>query len=263
MRLTRAIGWSLLAACAWTHPAEAAQKLVVPVRGQSLTLTVYRPAVPPRGTILMGSGDAGWVGLAVTMAGFLSDQGYLVIGINVRQYLSSFTNGPQHLGLQDPGADYRALSGALARQGLLIHPVCLSGVSEGAALSILAAADPKNHSWIDAVVAMGVPATAELAWRWTDAAAWITKRDLDEPSFAPHQYAAAVSPIPLCMIQSSHDEYATDADRARLLAAARDPKTMMLIAAANHRFSDRHDELCRQFLAAIAWTNAVRRIAHE
>src|SRR6185436_14720612 len=97
----------------------------------------------------------------------------------------------------------RALSAFLANAGLLRHPVLLSGVSEGAALALLAAADPKNHAWVDGVIAMGVPATAELAGRWSDVAAFTTRRDLAEPWFAPLEFAAAVSPVPLAMIQSS------------------------------------------------------------
>jgi pimeloyl-ACP methyl ester carboxylesterase len=250
---------ALLGAPAATPAAAATtEKLSFALRQQTLTLTVYRPAAPPRGTIIMGSGDAGWLGLAAGMAGFLSSQGYLVIGLNVRQYLASFTAGSRHLTTEEPPADYRALSVFLSGAGLLPRPVLLSGVSEGAALAMLAAADPKNHAWIDGVVAMGVPATAELAWRWSDVAALITRRDLAEPWFAPHEFAAAVSPVPLAMIQSSTDEYATHLDRTRLLAAARPPRKMVMIDAANHRFTDRIDELHQRFIDAMAWALGAR-----
>ncbi len=36
----------------------------------------------------MGSGDVGWVGTGVDVAKFLSAQGFVVVGVNVRQYLS-------------------------------------------------------------------------------------------------------------------------------------------------------------------------------
>jgi len=239
----------------WPGRAQATsgQKLSFPLRGQTLTLTVYRPAVPPKGTIVMGSGDAGWVGLAVTMSEFLCDQGYLVVGFNVRQYLAAFTAGSRHVEVADARADYQAMSELLTREGLLHHPVVLSGVSEGAALAVVGAGDPKSRAWVDGVVTMGLPATAELAWRWMDFTALVTKRDAKEPSFAPDAYVGAVSPVPLAMIQSSTDEYATDADRARLLSAAKTPKKMVMIAAGNHRFTDKLPELRTELLAAIGW----------
>jgi type IV secretory pathway VirJ component len=206
----------------------------------------------------MGSGDVGWVGLAVRMSEFLTGQGYLVVGFNVREYLSAFTAGTQHTTVENARADYRTLSQFLAGKGLLCRPVLLSGVSEGAALAIVAAGDPGNRTWIDGVVTMGLPATAELAWRWTDMAAIIARRNADEPSFAPYEHVGAVAPTPLVMIQSSTDAFATDADRARLFAAAKPPWKAVMIGAGNHRFTDKLPELRRELLAAIAWITTVR-----
>jgi pimeloyl-ACP methyl ester carboxylesterase len=126
-------------------------------------------------------------------------------------------------------------------------------MSEGAALAVLAASDPRNHDWIDGVITMGIPPTAELAWRWTDMGAWITKRDADEPSFAPADVIGAVSPVPLYMIQSSKDEYVPKAEYERLNAAARDPKKLVLIDASNHRFTDKRPELRAAYAAGLRW----------
>jgi alpha-beta hydrolase superfamily lysophospholipase len=243
----------LVTLCGASAEAGASEKLPFLLRTKTLSLTVYRPSAPARGTVLMGSGDLGWVGLAVKMSEFLVQQNYLVVGFNVREYLSSFTAGAQHVSVDDVRADYRAMSELLTREGLLHHPVVLSGVSEGAALAVAAAGDPGNRTWIDGVVTMGLPATAELAWRWVDMAALITRRDAEEPSFAPYRYLGAVAPIPLAMIQSATDDYSTDADRARLLDAAKPPKKMIMIGAANHRFTDKLPELRTELLGAIAW----------
>jgi alpha-beta hydrolase superfamily lysophospholipase len=204
----------------------------------------------------MASGDLGWVGLAVKMSEFLVQQNYVVVGLNVREYLSSFTSGSQHVSIDDVRTDYRAMSELLMRQGLLHHPVLVSGVSEGAALAVAAAGDPGNHAWIDGVVTMGLPATAELAWRWTDMTSLITRRDADEPSFAPYKYLGTIAPVPLAMIQSATDDFSTDADRAALFNAARTPKKMIMIGAANHRFTDKLPELRTELLGAIAWITA-------
>ena len=243
----------VVVALAWSTRVCAADKVDVPVRGKTLTVTIYSPRSLPRGTIVMGSGDVGWVGLAASMAEELCTHGYTVVGLNVRQYLSSFTAGSAHLQPTDVGADYRLLFNTLKQSHRLDSPVIVSGVSEGAALAILAASDPINHEWINGVITMGLPPTAELAWRWTDVGSWITKRDADEPSFAAEAVIAGVSPVPLYMIQSTKDEYVPKIEWERLFGNARDPKKQILIDASNHRFTDKRPELDAAYAAGLAW----------
>jgi type IV secretory pathway VirJ component len=201
----------------------------------------------------MGSGDVGWVGLGASMADELSAQGYLVIGINVRQYLAAFTSGQDHLQPSEVPGDYRSIIDTLRRSRRLDRPIIVSGVSEGAALAVLAASDPSNHRWLDGVITMGLPPTAELAWRWTDAGSWLTKRDANEPSFAPKDVIADVSPLPLYMIQSTKDEYVSKAEWERLLADAREPKKQILIDATNHRFTDKRAEVGAAYVSGLGW----------
>ncbi len=235
------------------------QAMSVAVRGKTLTLTVYRPAGPPKGTVIMGSGDVGWVGVGVAMAEFLSGEGYVVAGVNVRQYLSVFTVGKSHLEPADPPIDYEAMAQFLKANKLLVDPVVVSGISEGASLAILAASSAKNHAWLRGVVTMGVPPTAELAWKWTDFTSWITKSDAREPSFAAKDFVASVSPLPIVMLQSRKDEYVPEADYRALEAQARAPKKLVLIDASNHRFTDRRKELRAEYLAALAWIEQQKR----
>src|SRR3954462_9227566 len=124
----------------------------LPLRGQTLTIPIYPARRPAHGTIIRGRGDVGWVGLALSMADELSEAGYTVIGVNVRQYLSSFTTGKTHLETRDVPGDYRAILEFAARRALVTRPVIVSGVSEGAALAVLAASDARNHAAIDGVI---------------------------------------------------------------------------------------------------------------
>ena len=71
------------------------------------------------------------------MAETLSDQGYLVVGVNIRQYLSAFTLGAAHLEVADAPGDFHVIGDLLRQKQLLARPVILSGVSEGAALAVL------------------------------------------------------------------------------------------------------------------------------
>jgi type IV secretory pathway VirJ component len=240
---------------AWISPVTAAstEKVDVTVRGKTITLTIYQPTTAPRGTIVMASGDVGWVGLAVSMAEELSAEGYIVVGVNARQYLAAFSAGTDSLQPKDVPADFRVLADRLREKHLLVRPVVEAGVSEGAAIAVLAASDPKNRAWIDGVLTIGLPATAELAWHWSDLWASAMKKDADEPSFSVADFLPGVSPLPLCMIQSKKDEYITPAEYERLRAIARDPKRQVVIDASNHRFTDRRRELGSAVAAGLDW----------
>lgn len=243
----------LAVACASGAEAATSERLDFPLRGKVLTLTVYRPPAPPRGTIFMGSGDVGWVGLAVDLSEFLSGQGYLVVGINVRQYLGAFTSGNTTLTTTEVPSDYAVLSRFLSARRLLVEPVVVSGVSEGAGLAVLSASSPANQGWIHGVMTMGLPPTAELGWRWTDFTSWITKRDSNEPNFRPKEFVPKIAPLPFCMIQSLKDEYVAAADYKLFEQLAKEPKRLVLIDASNHRFTDRKDRLKKEVLGCLSW----------
>jgi type IV secretory pathway VirJ component len=227
-------------------------------RGKILSLAIYKPAGEPRGTIVMAGGDVGWVGLAVTMSQHLVAEGYVVVGINVRQYLSAFTTSAAHMTPADIQHDYADLARYLRGRGLLKTRAIVSGVSEGAALAVLAAASPENHSWIAGAITMGLPATAEIAWRWSDFTTWFTKRDAGEPSIKARDFLAAISPLPLVMIQSTRDEYVPRADYRDLESVARTPHQQVLIDASNHRFTDKMQELKQAFDRGLSWISSAR-----
>lgn len=243
------------AALLFARGAAASEPVPIPVRGKTVTVEYYRPDVgtSPKGTIFMGSGDVGWVGLGVELAEFLSRQGYAVVGINVRTYLEAFSAKADHVSTGQVGEDYAVIATYLRARRQLPEPVVVMGVSEGAALAVLAAAAPANHAWIAGVMTLGLPADAELAWRWKDALTWITKKNAAEPSFAPAEFIDRVSPLPLWMIQSKTDEYVPPADYRLIEQRAKPPKMQVLIDAANHRFTDRKAELKAQVLAGLAW----------
>jgi len=230
----------------------------MPLRGHTLTLTVYVPAGTPRGTVVMGSGDVGWVGLAVARAQELSADGYVVVGVNVREYLAAFTAKNAHLSPQDIQHDFAEMSRFLASHTLRPSPVILSGVSEGAGIVVVAAAAAENHAWVSGVVTMGLPQVSEIAWRWSDFTAWITKKDADEPSAHATDYLPGIAPLPLVLIQSTRDEYVPERDYQLMDRAAGQPHTLVLINAANHRVTDKLPELRTAYTEALAWIAAQR-----
>jgi len=235
----------------------AADRVDMPLRGRLMSLTVYRPAGVPKGTVIMASGDVGWVGLAPSRAQELASDGYVAVGVNVREYLSAFTSKGAHLQPLDIQRDFGELARFLRPKGLLPPPVVLSGVSEGAGIVVVAAASVENHEWISGVITMGLPQLSEIAWRWSDFTSWITKKDADEPSVRATDYLAAIAPVPLVMIQSTKDEYVPEADYRAIEMAAREPKRQVLIAASNHRFTDRIAELRVAYADGLSWISGL------
>lgn len=251
---------ALLIAClgviGLTTAAAAQDTATITLRGkaQTLRLSGNRQGEP----VIVSSGDGGWVHLAPHVADTLAARGYFVIGFDARAYLSSFTEGGATLRPEDEPGDFETLARYAAAAGGRGARPLLIGVSEGAGLSVLAATEPKTRTAIGGVIALGLPDVNELGWRWRDAIIYVTKGVPREPVFHVRDLIARVTPSPLAIIASTHDEFMTLTDTRALFDAAKDPKRLWTIEAADHRFSNSLDEFDRRLIEAIAWIRSAR-----
>jgi pimeloyl-ACP methyl ester carboxylesterase len=237
--------WSLL---------QTQSQTSINIRGKIQQLYCYgSDGNPP---IVLSSGDLGWAGLVEHIAQFLASQGYFVVGVNSKAYLSNFTTKKSALKPEDVPGDYRVII-ELASRSSSTKPV-LAGVSEGAGLSVLAATAPEVKERIRGILALGLPDQNELGWKWEDFTIWITKRTPNEPSFMVEDIIQRVSPVPLAEIHSTHDEFLPLEQAKAMLARAGEPKKMWVIEAANHRFSNNRQELDQRVLEALKWIEARR-----
>lgn len=234
----------------WVREAQVPQATeTVTLRGHGLTVRTYGVrGAPP---VVVSSGDGGWIHLGPHVAEMLAARGYFVVGFDTRAYLSSFTSGHETLRPEDEPGDYRALA-AFAARGSSRKPV-LVGVSEGAGLSLMAATDPATRTAIAGVIGLGLPDVNELGWRWRDAMIYFTHATPNEPTFSAVSLAPRAAPAPLALIQSTHDEFVPIPEAQRVFAAAREPKKLWIVDAADHRFSDNLGELDRRLADALAW----------
>ncbi len=219
------------------------------VRGHPLTLHLYgtrggNPAV-------VSSGDGGWIHLGPHVASALAASGSFVVGVDVRQYLEAFTSSQSTLRPEDVPGDYAAIL-KFAAEGSKTKPL-LIGVSEGAGLSVLAATNPSVQCLTEGVVGLGLPAVNELGWRWRDAVIYLTHGVPNEPTFETAPIVGRVAPLPLAVIQSTHDDYVSVADARALYARAASPKRLWTIEAGDHGFSDNRAEFDARLLEAIDW----------
>lgn len=221
----------------------------IALRGHSQRVLVY--GAPDQPVAIVSSGDGGWMHLGPHVAETLAAHGYRVIGFDVKNYLSSFTTSASALSQADVAADYFELVDSVTRGER--RPVLLVGVSEGAALSVLAATDPRVQARVDGVVALGLPDEAELGWRWIDTMIFVTHGNAWEPMFSTASVIGRMAPVPLAAIHSTHDEYVPMGEVERVMAAARGPKRLWVVDAANHRFSDNLGACDTALLDATVW----------
>jgi alpha-beta hydrolase superfamily lysophospholipase len=238
--------------------ASAAPTEAFDLRGVGQTLHLYGP--PGGRAAIVASGDGGWIHLAPQIAEVLALEGYRVIGLDSKAYLSSFTSRTGPLRVDEVPRDFEALVARASREG---HgrPL-LFGISEGAGLSVLAATDPRVRDRIAGVVALGLPDLNELGWRWRDSIIYVTKKTPDEPTFSVLEVVDRIAPLPLAAIHSLRDEFVAVDEIQGIVARAREPKRLWLVDAADHRFSGAPEDLRRSLLEAVAWAEAHAPAAH-
>jgi alpha-beta hydrolase superfamily lysophospholipase len=238
----------LLAGRAATDASTQSPHLLM-VRGHLQQLQLYGPADGP--PTIVASGDGGWIHLGPHVAELLATRGFFVVGFDVKAYLAGFTTDAATLRPVDEPRDFKALA-AFASAATGRKPIVI-GVSEGAGLSVLAAADPDTKAVLGGVVGLGLPDRNELGWRWKDSLIYLTHRPPNEPAFSSSGLVAAVAPLPLALMVSTHDEFVPLAETQRIFARASEPKRLWVVDAVNHRFSNNLPEFDARLMEAIAW----------
>ena len=237
-----------------TAGAPAPRTETLTIRGQQQSLRVYGTRGGP--VAVIASGDGGWIHLGPYVAELLSSKGYFVVGLDSKAYLSSFTRGETTLSTTDVSGDFAAVVD-FASPGASAPPV-LVGISEGAALAILAATSDATKSKVAGVVGLGLPDHAELGWRFRDSIIYITKGVPREPLFSTAGVIGKVSPLPVVAIHSTKDEFVPVDEVKRVMSHAVQPKQLWLIEADDHRFSGKEQDLNQKLLDAIAWVKGQR-----
>jgi alpha-beta hydrolase superfamily lysophospholipase len=252
MRTGAIVAALLLSTAASASPPEME---TLTLRGRPQSVRVYGSRGAPAAVV--ASGDGGWIHLGPYVAEFLSGQGYFVVGFDSKAYLSSFTRGDRTLSAADVPGDFMALLDYASRGGSTL-PVLL-GVSEGAALAVLAAASDTTKARLAGIVGLGLPDQAELGWRFRDSIIYLTKGVPREPLFSTAEVIDKVTPLPLVAIHSTRDEFVSLDDIRRVMDRAREPKQLWLIEAADHRFSGKEQDLNQKLIEALAWIASKRR----
>ncbi len=233
----------------------------VVLHSQSTTLQVDVPHGTRRSAVVIViSGLEGWRGLTAAVGDHLSEDGYAVIGLDARSYLIEATRLSGSL-TPDVVAEDLLMVLRLAQRWLPeAQHTFLIGISEGAGLSIVGAADRRVGGQLTGVVAMDTPGTVPLRspyWAWTS---WITHREVDAARVPTAAYVAAVAPTPLSLIDSTYrSEPPADAVDT-LFARGGEPRRLALVASARPQFNDARDALFGILRSCLEWSAHVSPI---
>ncbi len=259
MRIQRLVVAALILTLFLTHEATARgpRKVNFTLRGAKQTLYLYnpQPGKPDPPVALVCSGDGGWHLFITEIAERLASRGYPVVGLDSKEYLASLSK-PNALEPAQVTEDFAALL-RFAESQFQTKSAVLVGWSEGAGLAVLGALSPSARPGLRGVVAIGLPELNELAWRWSDAVIYVTHKVPNEPTFNSKDYVGKLAPLPLAVIQSTHDEFVPVETARAIFAQAQEPKQFTLIEATSHHFDGQREAFWQALDRALAWFDSV------
>jgi pimeloyl-ACP methyl ester carboxylesterase len=226
----------------------------ISIRGKEQRLRIYGTRGSPPAVVL--SSDGGWIHLAPEVSKFLADQGYFVVGFDVKAYLTSFTTKASKLRPEEVPGDMKVLVDYAARGNP--QPPLLLGVSEGAGIAVLAATGDDLKPRILGVIGLGLGDINELGWKFWDALIYVTKKVPREPTFSVAEIIGKASPVPIAAINSSHDGFVPQDEVKRIFEKAGDPSRLWIVEAGDHNFDGNKEEMHRRLLEAIEWVKTKR-----
>ena len=207
--------------------------------GPSLDLQLYQQEnAKNQPLVIFTSGDGGWSPFCADVAAHIAARGITVVGIDVKQYLVDFASPQKPVSADQLTRDYDTIARlSLSRPGIDGKaPLVLAGWSLGAGYSVIVATQPEFSFRLGKVVAIGLPAYGELAWKPTDALIYLTNGRPRERSFDAHQYLKKLDQTPIVFLNSTKDNTAPFGEAQSLYAAAPGIKHFYAVKANGHHF---------------------------
>lgn len=207
--------------------------------GPPLHLQLYQQEnAANQSLVLFTSGDGGWSPFCADIAAHIAAAGITVVGIDVKEYMTTFAT-PQHpLAPEDLTRDYDVLARlAVSQPGVdRKAPVVLAGWSLGAGYSVLVASQPQFSVPVSRIVAISLPAYGELAWRPTDAIIYVTHLRPHEKSFEARDYLKKLNQTPIVFVNATNDSTAPFGEAQTLYEAVVGAKCFYAVKARGHHF---------------------------
>lgn len=188
--------------------------------------------------VLFTSGDGGWSPFCADIAAHIAATGITVVGLDVKEYMTTFATPQRPLAPDDLTHDYNAIARiSILRPGVDSKaPVVLAGWSLGAGYSVLVASQPQFSVPVSRIIAISLPAYGELAWRPTDAIIYVTHLRPHEKSFEARDYLKKLNQTPIVFLNATNDNTAPFGEAQSLYESAAGDKHFYAVKASGHHF---------------------------
>ena len=216
--------------------------------GPPLNLQLYQQEnAANQPLVIFTSGDGGWSPFCADVAAHTAATGMTVVGIDIKQYLVNFASPQKPATAEQLTRDYDAIAQlSIAQPGIdRTVPVVLAGWSLGAGYSVIVASETQFSLPVHKVVAIGLPAQGELAWRSTDAVTYVTHGTPHEKLFDARQYLRKLGPTPIVFLNAIDDDTAPFSEAQSLYAATPGAKLFYAVKANGHHFEGGQEEFYR------------------
>jgi len=187
---------------------------------------------------LFTSGDGGWSPFCADIAAHIAAAGITVVGIDVKEYLTTFASPQRPASPEELTRDYDAIARlSLAQPGIDNKaPVVLAGWSLGAGYSVLVASQPQFTFPVSRIIAISLPAYGELAWKPADAIIYFTHGRPHEKSFEARDYLKQLNQTPIVFLNATNDNNAPFSEAQSLYEGAAGVKSFYAVKASGHHF---------------------------
>ncbi len=220
--------------------------------------------------ILFVTGDGGWHAKDLDAFDHLIERGYPVVGVIAPDDLDHLGNGALQLPVQRLARDLAEVADTgRAHLGVSAStPVLLLGVSRGADLVVVAAAQGSLRPSVLGVLAVGLTKEEEYVRRLQGRRRPTSRpfdggTGVDDPLLA-HPYAALRrDTAPVCVILSTNDEYVTAVDARQLFGPDSNLRRLLAIDTRNHSFSDARDALYETMKQSFLWVASNSANRHQ
>lgn len=250
------------------NPEIRQTKQVVKLHNQSLEIHLAWPEKRTDSNVfaLYSSGDGGWFGAAVKIFESIAKEGMPVAGISSRSYLKVLGNSVSPVNELDLESDFLQIAQE-SRIGLGLPAdakVILAGWSRGAAFSVLVGSEPEFKSQCAGVIAIGLPNKEELKIHKHGKRIFIANFHPRSETilFETYERIQEIYPLPMSLIQSTHDDFFPAEDAHRLFGDESACKKFFAVPANNHRFSGGWQEFKERLKESLEWMNPTNPDLH-
>lgn len=253
------LGLIPLSGCA-VHAPDAAAARRSPIADREIVTHEHRLRLHfSRGTrgpghplLVYATGDGGWHRKDLAAYRHLVSLGDPTVGFDAHDYVTHLA-GSESTTPARLAADYERIIRA-AKETLQLpadYPVVLVGVSRGAGLSVVAAAQRTLRGSIAGVLAVALTREEEYVKR--RGLQLGRRRAPDEEMVQLYPYLPRLADVPVAVIQSTRDHYLPAAAARALFGPDTPRRWFQAIEARNHSFGGARDQLYLAIARSLSW----------